>query len=282
MAGEEDRRVEEDELRYELRRARRELEGEPTAERVPDERPTRLRADRLDDRVADARRCPTAAPTARSRARGDRVRARGSRRGASASGAKCRPWFRTPCRQTTRGAPGSPHSWSASLTPSARSTSSDSGNQLRPPLVVLFTSDQMTVPSWSMRNVPRCGAPVSSSNTPYAFAAAPCGQKSDANVYSAPSSRFHACRAADGSHETKTISVPASRNDCEVLLEVARLVLADGRERERMEDEQDVRAAAEVGEPHALRVRHLEVELRGPVTCRHRHPRCSSPVPDGR
>ena len=45
------------------------------------------------------------------------------------------------------------------------------------------------------------------------FAAAPCGQKSDANAYSAPSSFFHAWRAADGSHETKTISVPASLND---------------------------------------------------------------------
>ena len=64
-----------------------------------------------------------------------------------------------------------------------------------------------------MRNVPRCGAPFDSLKTPYAFAAAPCGQKSEANVYSAPSSPFHACRAADGSHETKTISVPASRND---------------------------------------------------------------------
>ena len=50
MAGHEDRRVEKDELRDELRRARGELEREPPSERVPDE--DRLaRADRLDDRV---------------------------------------------------------------------------------------------------------------------------------------------------------------------------------------------------------------------------------------
>ena len=39
------------------------------------------------------------------------------------------------------------------------------------------------------------------------MAVSPCDQKSDANVYSAPSSRFHAWRAAAASHETKTISV---------------------------------------------------------------------------
>ncbi len=37
VAGEEDRRIEEHELRDELRRARGELEGEPPAEGVPDE-----------------------------------------------------------------------------------------------------------------------------------------------------------------------------------------------------------------------------------------------------
>ena len=71
-------------------------------------------------------------------------------------------------------------------------------------------------------------------------------------MYSAPSCFFQACRAADGSHETKTISVPAFAERLEVLLEVARLVLAHGRERERVEDEQDVRAADEVGEGHPL------------------------------
>ena len=50
LAGEEDGRIEEHELRDELRSASRELEREPAAERVPDER-RRTRADRLDDRV---------------------------------------------------------------------------------------------------------------------------------------------------------------------------------------------------------------------------------------
>ena len=51
VAGDDDHRIEEDELRDELRRTRCELEGEAPAERVPDE--DRLaRADRLDDRVA--------------------------------------------------------------------------------------------------------------------------------------------------------------------------------------------------------------------------------------
>src|SRR5262249_53872680 len=48
------------------------------------------------------------------------------------------------------------------------------------------TSDKMMVPPRSMRNVPRCGAPFSSLKMPYALEAAPCGQKSDANVSSAP------------------------------------------------------------------------------------------------
>ena len=38
----------------------------------------------------------------------------------------------------------------------------------------------------------------------------------------------------------------------QVLLEVARLVLADRREGERVEDEEDVRADPEVGQPHTL------------------------------
>jgi len=36
-----------------------------------------------------------------------------------------------------------------------------------------FTSDQTTVPSLSIRNVPRCGAPTDSLKTPYAFEASP-------------------------------------------------------------------------------------------------------------
>ena len=50
MTGEQDRRVEEDELRHELRRARRELEREASAEGVADEHRLAC-AHRLDDRV---------------------------------------------------------------------------------------------------------------------------------------------------------------------------------------------------------------------------------------
>src|SRR5262249_21897218 len=70
----------------------------------------------------------------------------------------------------------------------------------------ILTSDQITVPSLSMRNVPRWGMPCSSSKTPYAREAAPCGQKSDANVYVAPICFFQAWRAGHGSQETSTTS----------------------------------------------------------------------------
>src|SRR4029450_3462445 len=57
----------------------------------------------------------------------------------------------------------------------------------------------------------------------------------------------------------------------DVLLQVERLLLADGSERERVEDEEDVGAAEEVGEPHAPLVAHLEIELGRLVTRPHRH-----------
>ena len=129
-----------------------------------------------------------------------------------------------------------------------------------------------------MRNVPRCGAPVASLKTPYAFAAAPCGQKSDAKVYSAPSCSFHAWRAADGIARDEDDLRAGVAERLEVLLEVARLVLAHGREREGVEDEEDVRAAAEVREPHALAVGDRQVELGCRVTCLHRHPPAPLPL----
>ena len=64
----------------------------------------------------------------------------------------------------------------------ACSVSSDSGTISTRCSPGSFTSDQMTIPSFEMRNVPRNGAPVCSSKTPYALAAAPCGQKSDAKT----------------------------------------------------------------------------------------------------
>jgi len=49
---------------------------------------------------------------------------------------------------------------------SARSVSSDSGTISVRRVRVSFTSDQMTTPSVSIRNVPRIGAPFSSLKTP--------------------------------------------------------------------------------------------------------------------
>ena len=182
-----------------------------------------------------------------------------------------------------RGEPGSPHSWSGerqlAFVPSA---CSDSGTSSVLRSSRSFTSDQMTVPPLSIRNVPRCGAPFASLNTPYALAAAPCGQKSDANVYSAPSSRFHACRAGGRVARDEDDLGARLAERLEVLLEVARLVLADGRERERVEDEEDVRAPAEVGEPDALAVRHREVELGRDLHLSSPPSARSSPDPDGR
>ena len=67
----------------------------------------------------------------------------------------------------------------------------------------------------------------------------------------------------------------------EVLLEILRLLRADGRERERMEDEEDVRATQVVREPNPRAPRGLlEVELRGLVTCADRH--APSPPPPRR
>ena len=145
-----------------------------------------------------------------------------------------------------------------------------------------MTSDQITTPFLSIRNVPRRGAPVASLKTPYARAAAPCCQKSDANANVAPSSRFQAWRAAEVSHETKITSVSALSNEAEVGLEVDRFLGADRRERERVEDEQDVALAAIVleTEPRGIE-RLLEVELRCLLT-RLRSPLpLSSPLPEG-
>ena len=74
----------------------------------------------------------------------------------------------------------------------AASTSSESGTISVRRSSRSCTSDQITAPSRSIRNVPRCAAPFVSLKTPYAFAAAPCGQKSEAKVYSAPSYFFQA------------------------------------------------------------------------------------------
>ena len=72
----------------------------------------------------------------------------------------------TPCRQTTRGARGSPHAstWSARLTPARRALRATPAPSRCAVLVLDERPDHD--PSLSIRNVPRRGAPVSSLKTP--------------------------------------------------------------------------------------------------------------------
>ena len=156
-----DRRVEQDEPRDELRGAGCKLEREAAAEGVAHET-GRLGTDRVDDRVEMSVEIPRRLVGRRAVAEevGREDVAPGER---SASFAKCRPWLVTPCRHTTRSAPGSPPRARASPSPSA---SSDSGTISVRCSSRSFTSDQMTVPTLSMRNVPRCGAPFRSLKTP--------------------------------------------------------------------------------------------------------------------
>ena len=92
MTGEQYRRVEQDELGNELRRACGELEREAAAERVPDEDGL-ARADGLDDRVdvrADVpRRLPRRVPVAEQIGRDDVVARRARRRAARSADRGC-------------------------------------------------------------------------------------------------------------------------------------------------------------------------------------------------
>ena len=114
VSREQDRRVEEDEPRDELRRSRRELEREASAERVADEDGL-ARPDRLDDRGEVRCRCPTAAPRASGRARGGRARGRGGagalprarRSGRRGCGPRAGRRRAAPPARPTRGARGS-------------------------------------------------------------------------------------------------------------------------------------------------------------------------------
>ena len=130
----EDRGVEQDEPRDELGRARRELEGEPAAERVADE-DRGLGPDRLDDRVE-------VRPMIHGGSYGEepwpsRSGARTWKPGsASASFAKWRPWLVTPCRQTTRGASGGPHSSRCERSHGLVERVERLRDHLRPPLVL--------------------------------------------------------------------------------------------------------------------------------------------------
>ena len=118
VAGEEDRRVEKHELRDELRRARGELERETPAERVPDE--DRLaRADRLDDRVEVRGDVPRRLPgrvAVSEQIGGEDVVAGEARR----QRREVPPVIADAVQADDARPPGSPHSWSASVTPTRR------------------------------------------------------------------------------------------------------------------------------------------------------------------
>ncbi len=87
-------------------------------------------------------------------------------------------------------------------------------------------------------------------------------------MYSAPSSSFQACRAAEESHETNTISVFAFRKDSRFSWRSRASSSHTAVKANGMEDEQDVRAAEIVGQAHAALVGLLEVELGRPLTRR--------------
>ena len=160
----QDRRVEEHEPLDELGTAGGDLEGEPAAEGVADPG-RRLGADAASSRRR-ARRCSRAARTATSRGRAGPARPRSGPRASPprAAGAAAVPRDAveaddarirriTPRLDVERAAHGC-----------SSSASSDSGT-----ISVRFsslTSDQITTPSLSIRNVPRRGAPVSSLKTP--------------------------------------------------------------------------------------------------------------------
>src|SRR5215207_7648197 len=73
-----------------------------------------------------------------------------------------------------------------------------------------LTSAKATLPSASTRNVARSAIPAFSLNAPYAWAVAPCGQKSDSSGKSKPSFSRKALRLKTGSVLTASTFTPAS------------------------------------------------------------------------
>ena len=174
--------------------------------------------------------------------------ARGSGpRAARPAGAKWRPWLVTPCRQTSAGAPSSPHSWTGRA--SLGGDGERAGDELRRGGVSRRSRA-------SRRPCRPCrSGTCRGSAAPLLLVEDAVGLRGRAvrpevrgeRVRQARASRFHACRAGGrvaGDEDDVRLRV---LERVQVLLQVARLLLADGRERERVEDEQDVAAAAEVG-----------------------------------
>ena len=144
-----------------------------------------------------------------------------------------------------------------------------------------LTRLQTTTPVLSIRKVPRTAAPRVSSKTPYALAASPCGQKSERErVGEAELLLPRLARGRRVARNEDDVGLGALERR-QVLLQVARLLLAHGRERERVEDEQDVALAAEVRQPDALGA--ARPRGRSPVPhSPSRSSSASSPLPEGR
>ena len=164
MTGEQDRGIEEDELRDELRRARSQLEREPPPERVPDER-CRARTDGGDDRVDVCPDVPRRLPGRVA------VPEKVGSEDVVAREARCELREVTSVVADSVEADDARRAGLAPLVEGERHsvvarTSSVSGTISVRRSSRSFTSDQITVPSWSMRNVPRCGEPFASLKTP--------------------------------------------------------------------------------------------------------------------
>ena len=110
-----------------------------------------------------------------------------------------------------------------------------------------FTSVQTTLPSLSIRNVPRTGAPRRLVEHAVGLATRRRAARSRRRACTSGRARFfHAWRVGRRVARDEDDVRVGVLERVEVLLEIARLLLADRRERERVEDEQDVAAAAEV------------------------------------
>ena len=196
----------------------------------------------LDDRVEVRPDVPRRLPGRVAVAEQVEARGRGgpgARRRAARSAA---PWLRTPCRQTTRGdRPGSPHSWSGERHAVAPSASSESGTISARCSSRSFTSDQIDgavavdeegAAMW------RSGRLVEDAVRLRRRAVRPEVRREGVLGAELLLPRLRAPARVAGDEDDLGARVAERR---QVLLQVAGLVLADLREGERVEDEEDVR-----------------------------------------
>ncbi len=179
MRRQQDRRIEQDEPLDAIRRGRRRLVGDAAAERVaePGGRPGRRDLEHVGDVLLEVPgRLPGRAAVAAQVERDD-VEAVGQALGEllevpPVAGDAMQADERRPARVAPLVAR------EAQVVVVASGPETSSSRRVSPSLTRL----QTTTPFLSIRNVPRTGAPRVSSKTPYAFAASPCGQKSEASV----------------------------------------------------------------------------------------------------